>query len=777
MRPHVFASLLLVSATLTLACLKLGPSSLSNLWVNLSSPSKTLLQMDLRRLTGTANRGQKSVWRFSDFDFGDFGERVPEGWLRPSRMLVDSATGNSTRVKRVSPEQVEHLRSQARESEPPQKNGTVTSTDMLSSPDLQNRQVVYGATIAILSGCLLLASICVFRFRQVRRRAPETDPRALGSESHGEAKTGGGFNYEALPEDARAGGEGLGDLAADELELLGSSNLTKEEKDKRIAEFAQKNAERKRKQHEVYLCWRKALVLLLFILYVSSSIGLPLLHRREASCSQGFFWETHMQFLSVFVLTKTVELCLCAADPTLELDLHLFEFLLKFLSSFMGYLDGYADAMSAVIAHSCHDVLAQQLAIWMAIAYVFGVVILQWLVMLSLAMKDPSQACLLKILHMDLLASSITLPAEQKPLWDMISWSRTLGEDMPQCILQIIYLLKVKENPFMLVSVILAIVSSVKALHDARARALAAAGAADEYESSQKSFVYSCSQDKTIRVWDVGSGECSKVINAGSPANNISVSQGMLYSAHDDDLIREWSLDSGTVTRSFEHEGDNAVLIATSDRLYSWARSTPCLIKEWDLLEGTCLQEFPAPNAYKVPIHVRADRLFTSSSANRKDIVEWSLSSHEVVRTYKGHGDQLNVLFATSKRLLSGSKDGTAKEWSLESGECTRTFADHSKDFKAPLIVAQGLMYNASAQQYVINEWSLATGSLLRVFAGHENSIFGLTLLQERLYSSSRDRTVKEWSLESSECLRTFTGHSDYVNNIVVQYRHDVEEQ
>ena len=46
----------------------------------------------------------------------------------------------------------------------------------------------------------------------------------------------------------------------------------------------------------------------------------------------------------------------------------------------------------------------------------------------SIPRQDPSQACLLKLLHMDMLASCVTLPAEKKWVWDLLAAVRTIGD-------------------------------------------------------------------------------------------------------------------------------------------------------------------------------------------------------------------------------------------------------------------------------------------------------------------------------------------------------------
>eukprot|EP00931_Biecheleriopsis_adriatica_P041239 TRINITY_DN23597_c0_g1_i1.p1 TRINITY_DN23597_c0_g1~~TRINITY_DN23597_c0_g1_i1.p1 ORF type:complete len:712 (-),score=117.31 TRINITY_DN23597_c0_g1_i1:38-2173(-) len=668
---------------------------------------------------------------------------------------------------------------------PENTSAPVSSTDDLSKAELKKRSITYEAAIAAFSGILVIGSVYVLY--QHKRKISEKNAVKAGVKNDGAAKEGGGVGYKFEPllqgENAADVAEGdlggLGKLSEEEMaEALGDDNqqMSAEEKKQRVIRWAQAHAEKLRAEHASYLALRRWVLVGLMALYIAASVGLPYIHRGEASCTQGFFWETHMQFFAAFFFTKLVELWLFAKDETIEGDVSVQDLLQRFMPSFLGYLDGYTDANAIFIALSCDNELAQELGFWMAISYAVGVVFMQWAVMFYFAAQDPSQVCLLKLLHMDLLASCVTLPTEQKWTWDMLAASRTIGEDIPQALLQTIYLFKVKKNPFMLLSVVMAVMSSLKALHDARARALAAAGADEEFKNRKRELVvYSCSQDTTIRCWDVGAKSCKKVINAGSPANCIAASGGMLYSSHDDGYVREWSPEGGEVTRKFAHRGGNAVIVGTAEKLVSWASGSRLCYKVWSLDSGECLKEIDAPHMMKATMILKGGSLFANAADNTCNVGQWSLESGELIRTFEGHTGDINALFATSKRLLTGSMDGTAKEWSLESGTCTRTFDDHSEHFLAPLIVVREFLYNASNREPVINEFSLITGQIIRQFAGHESGVLSIVRLQDKLYSSSEDATIKEWALDTGECLQTFEGHQDFISGIIVQYQDDDE--
>ncbi|CAE8616424.1 unnamed protein product [Polarella glacialis] len=230
---------------------------------------------------------------------------------------------------------------------------------------------------------------------------------------------------------------------------------------------------------------RQMILVALFLAYVAVSVGSPLMKAGTASCQNGFFWEDHLPFAFVFFATKIAELLIYATDPTIPGELTLWAFSWKFFPSLLAYADGYIDATSIVIAHSCDSPEAQAIAFWMMVSYVIGVVICQWMVVACLSLRDPSHACFMKVIHMDALASCITLPEDKRWVWITVNMTRTFFEDIPQCLLQILFLLHVSRNYFMMFSVGMSLMSSLKAFIDAITRKLEAVGVEEKLESER----------------------------------------------------------------------------------------------------------------------------------------------------------------------------------------------------------------------------------------------------------------------------------------------------
>lgn len=185
-----------------------------------------------------------------------------------------------------------------------------------------------------------------------------------------------------------------------------------------------------------------------------------------------------MPFFGLFMCTKCAELGLFVYDPTIKGDMGLMVFLMKFVPSSLGYLDGYTDATAITIAFACNDnEVAQKIGAWMAGTYVVGVILCQWVVVAYLASQDSTHACLMKLIHFDAVSACISLPKSSKTTWFVINMARTVGEDIPQALLQILFLMHVKKNCFMIASVALSVLSSMKGLYDGVNRPAVAMGA------------------------------------------------------------------------------------------------------------------------------------------------------------------------------------------------------------------------------------------------------------------------------------------------------------
>jgi len=260
--------------------------------------------------------------------------------------------------------------------------------------------------------------------------------------------------------------------------------------------------------HVNFVVLRDRVLLALFSLYILVCCAIPFAFYDDLSCEDGLPWLCHLPFLAIFMATKAAEMWVYRNDPTLASPLPVIKqgrynimagFAFKFSMSFMAFFDAYQDNVTAATAFKCQHDASQTLAPWMLGYYIFGVVGLQWAVLSYLSYDDSSRSCWFKILHMESIAARLTLPPKKKKTWALIQLSRTVAEDVPQAILQSLFVLRVGGNPFIIFSIACAVGSSLMAAKDALTRKLLASGgvqqqvllqAADEHVHSVHGEVF-----------------------------------------------------------------------------------------------------------------------------------------------------------------------------------------------------------------------------------------------------------------------------------------------
>ena len=157
------------------------------------------------------------------------------------------------------------------------------------------------------------------------------------------------------------------------------------------------------------------------------------------------------------------------------------------------------------------------------------------------------------------------------------------------------------------------------------------------------------SDDKTVRIWNVNTGECTTQLIAHMSeitCLNFLSGGGGLVSGSRDGALHVWSTQTGELQRSLSGHLD--VIFA----LKSLAN----------------------------------DGLVSASKDGTMKIWNLGLNARQFV--LQGHTDSVNILLAIGEnKLASGSYDKTISIWELTTGQCLRTLTEH----KTPIICMQML--------------------------------------------------------------------------------------
>jgi predicted Zn finger-like uncharacterized protein len=238
-----------------------------------------------------------------------------------------------------------------------------------------------------------------------------------------------------------------------------------------------------------------------------------------------------------------------------------------------------------------------------------------------------------------------------------------------------------------------------------------------------------------------------------------------------DKTLRLWNVDTGECLQTFSGHTDSVRSVClTPDGLRALSWSWDKTLRLWDTDTGECLQTLLGHFNYVNSVFLSADGGRALSGGWDKTLRLWDTDSGRCLKAFDAHADFINsvCLSADGRWALSGSEDKTARLWDIATGECLRTFEGHTDWVTSVCLSADGRRAVSAGKDWKIRLWSLATGRCERVFEGHTGMVTAVCLSADGHWaiSGSKDRTVRLWEVATGECQRILEGHTDTVTSV-----------
>ncbi|XP_029969106.1 apoptotic protease-activating factor 1 [Salarias fasciatus] len=246
--------------------------------------------------------------------------------------------------------------------------------------------------------------------------------------------------------------------------------------------------------------------------------------------------------------------------------------------------------------------------------------------------------------------------------------------------------------------------------------------------SQDGSQLLSCSDDQTVRVWEVKKLHTSSAVRLKRDSDVVFGGEQVVVAAADN------------CNRLQVREGRSGSVLFQSEELASRIRCC-CLSRQPSAVvlgqEDGCVQVLDLPSGTplsvlqghtKTVLHCQFSRdnqtLITSSEDTTLRVWAWQSGQCKVLR---GHREQVRCfsLLCDDSKLLSWSYDGTVKLWDMDSGEQLQDVDAHR-------------------------------GAILSCHVSPDGRLFATT---------SADKTAKLWQRESWTCVSTLSGHQDCVRS------------
>ena len=288
--------------------------------------------------------------------------------------------------------------------------------------------------------------------------------------------------------------------------------------------------------------------------------------------------------------------------------------------------------------------------------------------------------------------------------------------------------------------------------------------------SSNGLHLLSTSNDFSGRLWSIlDNAQELKFIHGDSCVYGIFISNGKkIATCSQDKTVKVWNLQSQQEEHSFNgHLGNVCGLSASSGGEYLASVSDDCTIKVWNL---TTFKEEITINIHKdagKSVHFTADDAYLVN--NSKDSIQiWSIKEQLSVHKLLGHTKSLREVFFIGDIVATAAADSTIKFWDLKTMKLKSTLHGHSMTIWSISASSDGQLLASSASDKTIVIWNIANGKTVKTLTGHTHYVVKVAFSPDGkiLGSSSYDKTIKLWDVENGTLIDTLYGHSQIVWSI-----------
>lgn len=235
-------------------------------------------------------------------------------------------------------------------------------------------------------------------------------------------------------------------------------------------------------------------------------------------------------------------------------------------------------------------------------------------------------------------------------------------------------------------------------------------------------------------------------------------------SGSDDKTVKIWDLESGECRATLEgHTGNVNSVAITADGKRILSGSNDSTIQIWDSVSSTLMLKRVIEGSFfvlSVKLVASDTKLFYVGSFSGDNVQLWDLGKQSTSWSYRDRDESFGCSCAVApngKWAIIGKQNGLIDKVDLSDGRCLATLKGHLDRVESVQITQDGQSAISGSYDKTVKIWDLAEGICIGTLEGHQDKVFSVAISPDGTLIASAgflDETVRLWDWKSGACLQ-----------------------